>query len=340
MRNNNFDIVRLTLALMVVLFHSAAVSQSPALAPLGTFFSGELAVQGFFVISGFLIFASWERSWSLRDYVIKRSTRILPAYWLSTVLCLAIAFILGKFQVLGFLLANLTFLNFLHPAIPGVFEKNPYTPILNGALWTIKVEVMFYVAVPLIVWCCRRLQRDAVLWALFAASVALRTFGPSHSKWQVELPGQLCFFLAGALLHYHSDWFMKHGRQVMLASALLMGVYYATTYFGLTSFFFLRPLWVAGLTLSTALILPVFRWGPSRWGDFSYGTYVLHWPILQIITASGLFAYNAWLGLAVSLVFLAFAATFSWFVVEKPALDRAHQHAKRLKARIPAIIST
>lgn len=329
-RDNNFDIVRLLLALMVVLFHSDALSQVPQLEPLGRNISGELAVQGFFAISGFLIFASYERSRSLKDYALKRAARILPGYWVSTALCLAIAFACREFHVGGFLLANLSFLNFLHPAIPGVFEFNP-TPVMDGALWTIKVEVMFYVAVPAIIWLCRRLHRDAVLWSLFAASTALR-IAVTDSKWDVELPGQLCFFLVGSLIHYHFDFFRKYGRLLMVVAAVCFGLHLWT------GWFILRPAAVGVLTLGAAMVLPVVK-GPTRWGDFSYGTYVLHWPILQCVVASGLFAYNCWLGLAASLCLVAGAAAISWFVVEKPSLDRAHERSKRLNKPIPAIIS-
>lgn len=332
-RENNFDIVRLALATVVVFFHCSAVSQSPQLEWIPRFASGELAVQGFFAISGFLIFASWERTSSVRDYAIKRAYRILPAYWLATALCVAIAFSYGVFRVGPFLFANLTFLNFLHGSIDGVFEFNPYTSVMNGALWTIKVELMFYVAVPLIVWCCRRLQRDAVLWTLFAASVLLHIFGPARSKWQVELPGQLCFFMVGALIHYHLEWFLRRGWWVMLAAAASYGVWAGT------GWYVFRPLSIAPLTLGAALLLPVVR-GPTRWGDFSYGTYVLHWPIIQTVVALGLYQYHPWLAVGVTLVLLASAATFSWFVIEKPSLAKAHAHAKRLKRPIPAIISS
>ena len=331
MRNNNFDIVRLLLALIVVLGHSAALTQDPHLQFLGDYFSGELAVQGFFAISGFLIFASYERSSSLRDYTLKRAARILPGYWVSTALCVAIAFAYGQFHVLGFLAANLTFLNFFHPSIAGVLPFNP-TPVLDGALWTIKVEVMFYVAVPFIIWLCRRLQRDVVLWTLVAASTALRMF-VTHSKWDVELPGQLSFFLIGSIIHYHLDFFRKYGRWLMVLAAIGFGVHMWT------GWFILRPAAVGVLTLGASMLVPVVK-GPTRWGDFSYGTYVLHWPILQCVVASGLFDYNRWLGLAVAIGLIAFGAAVSWLAVEKPSLDRAHERSKRLKGAIPAIISS
>jgi peptidoglycan/LPS O-acetylase OafA/YrhL len=321
MRKNNFDIVRLLLAAVVVLSHAFDLSQNPHLEWIERVLNARLAVEGFFAISGFLIFASYERCASLKEYFANRAWRILPGYWLSTLFCLAIAFSLGCFHVGGFLAANLTFANFLHPGIPGVFERNPGNNAMNGALWTIKVEVMFYVAVPLIVWLCRRLRRDAVLWTLFALSVAFRIFVHSE-KLAIQLPGQLSFFIIGALIYYHLAWFKRHGTVLMIA-ALLM--YLAN---GWTGWFVLRPAAVAALTLGACQLLPHIE-GPTRWGDFSYGTYILHYPIVQCVVASGLYGIHPWLALLVTLALATGAASFSWFVVEKPSLS--HSRSRRLR---------
>ena len=58
-RQNNFDIMRLALASIVIFFHVGYISGAPIFASLPRYFSGHLAVEGFFAISGFLIFASW-----------------------------------------------------------------------------------------------------------------------------------------------------------------------------------------------------------------------------------------------------------------------------------------
>jgi peptidoglycan/LPS O-acetylase OafA/YrhL len=327
-RENNFDILRLTLAAVVVLFHIGYISGSPALAMLPRYFSGHLAVEGFFAISGFLIFASYERSAGLADYALKRAARILPGYWLAAAFCVAIAFASGSVSVGRFLAADLSFATFLHPAIPGVFESNPVTDVMNGALWTIKIEVMFYAAVPAIVWLCRKLHRDAVLWTLFALSIAYRIGFARHESLDVQLPGQLSFFMAGALIHYHLDFFLRQGKWLMLAAALAYGLHL------LTGWYVLRPAAVAALTLGASLLLPVVK-GPTRWGDFSYGAYVLHWPIIQLLAATSLYLEHPWLGVAVTLLLVALGAAASWFAVEKPSLALAH--SRRLKARTPAV---
>ncbi len=326
-RENNFDIMRLLLAIVVIFFHVGYISGAPIFAPLPHYFSGHLAVEGFFAISGFLIFASWERSSSLRDYWIKRAARILPGYWLATAFCLAIAFLSGSFHVGRFLFANLTFLNFLGGSIPGVFANNPLNG-MNGALWTIKIEVMFYIAVPIIVWLSRRLHRDAVLWTLFALSIVYRVLMADHNTLALQLPGQLSFFMIGALIHYHLRWFEANGKWLTVAAVLLWIAYQAT------GWFVFRPVAVATLTLSACLLLPVVK-GPTRWGDFSYGTYVLHWPIIQLVVAAGIYRTRPWLALALTLVAVAIGAVVSWFFVEKPSLALAH--SRRIKTPYPAV---
>lgn len=326
-RENNFDIMRLLLAAVVIFFHVGYISGASIFAPLPHYFSGHLAVEGFFAISGFLIFASWERSSSLRDYWIKRAARILPGYWLATALCLAIAFLIGSFHVARFLFANLTFLNFLGGSIPGVFANNPEHG-MNGALWTIKIEVMFYIAVPIIVWLCRRVNRDAVLWTLFALSIVYRVLMADRNTLALQLPGQLSFFMIGALIHYHLRWFEANGKWITAAAALLYVAHVAT------GWFVFRPAGVATLTLSACLLLPVVK-GPTRWGDFSYGTYVLHWPVIQLVVAAGLYRTHPWLALAVTLLAVAIGAVLSWFFVEKPSLALAH--SRRIKTPYPAV---
>lgn len=327
-RENNFDIIRLALATVVVFFHVGYVSGSSTFAALPRYFSGHLAVEGFFAISGFLIFASYERCSSLADYYTKRAARILPGYWLATALCLFVAFFYGSFHVVRFLFANLTFATFLAPSIPGAYPSNP-TSVMNGALWTIKIEVMFYVMVPLIVWVCRRLNRDAVLWTLFACSIVYRVAFAHHETLAVQLPGQLSFFMIGALIYYHQQFFHRYGNWLMLGSILL---YLLHVY---TGWFLPRPAAIATLTLGASLLLPTVK-GPTRWGDFSYGTYVLHWPIIQIVVAFGLYRTHPWAALVVTLVALAIAAPLSWFFIEKPSL--ALVHARRTKSRYPAVI--
>jgi peptidoglycan/LPS O-acetylase OafA/YrhL len=195
---------------------------------------------------------------------------------------------------------------------------------MDGALWTIKVEVSFYVLVPVIVWLCRRLNVDVVLWALFIASIAFRIVFAKHEKLVIQIPGQLSYFIMGGLIYYHLKFFTKYGKWILPAALLCVLVHYKT------GWQFLGPLSIPPLTLGIALLLPVVK-GPARWGDFSYGTYVLHFPIIQVLISFGIFSAHPWLGVLLTLTIVAILAAFSWFFVEKPSLDHAHARAQRLK---------
>ena len=177
-RQNNFDLLRFVFAAMVFFVHAYQLSRAPELAWLSQVFSSGIAVQCFFVVSGFLIFMSYENSASLGQYFGKRVRRIYPAYFTVVVLCALLGVLLSSMSwqdyyasadFYRYLIANLVFLNFIQPALPGVFDANHLSAV-NGALWTLKIEVMFYLSVPVIVWLLRRIGLWPGLLLLYAAS--------------------------------------------------------------------------------------------------------------------------------------------------------------------------
>jgi peptidoglycan/LPS O-acetylase OafA/YrhL len=329
---NNFDLIRFTLAAIVFLFHAGGLTGRPELAPLSRWMSAEFAVQGFFVVSGYLIFMSYERSGSLGQYFERRVRRIYPAYAFVVLLCAAGGLALTRLpaadylaspQLLRYLGWNLLFLNFLQPALPGVFEGNPL-PAVNGALWTLKVEVMFYVSVPVLAWLFRRLPRGACIAALYLLSVAytlaLREMVQAPGlleRLQYQFPGQLTYFLAGAAFYYYPP-----GRRMSAALAaaglplLLLEGPLAVL---------LRPLAAGALIHYAALGMP-YLGNFGRHGDFSYGIYILHFPILQALVALGVFQAGAWTGLALALILVPAAAWVSWRWIEKPFLRRSSHY--------------
>ena len=177
-QSNRFDFVRLSLASLVFLYHAVVLSSGPA----GGRFEAELAVvaelaiQGFFIVSGLLVFGSLERSSSLTDYAGKRVRRLYPAYLVVILIPALVSLILAfgdlaaMGDVLRYLGANAIFLNFLEPDLPGLFEGQRFTAV-NGALWTLKIEVMFYLALPVLAWGLGRLK--SLWWAGLAALVLI-----------------------------------------------------------------------------------------------------------------------------------------------------------------------
>lgn len=331
LRENNFDILRLIFASMVVLFHIGLLSGEPTLRWMHTYISSTFAVQAFFVVSGFLVTMSYERSRSVQAYARKRLMRILPPY-VAVVLVAAIGLsLLSRLSVgdyfvsAGFwryVIRNLMFSNFEAPALPGVFVSNPESAV-NGSLWTIKIELAFYCFVPLCMWCMRRLGGTRLLAAVFVLSIAWKLgfeVAASHTgndlyvKLAKQLPGQLSFFIGGAYAYMRTQ---RGGRPPSNWMAALAAVIYVITS-GL-AYSILAPLCVAVIVYWAAITLPVIP-NPVRGGDYSYGIYLYHFPLAQVFIASGAFAASP-LGATVSVCAIAVALAYgSWHVLEKRCL--------------------
>ena len=335
-RANNFDILRLGLAWMVVFYHAAILSAARQLAWIIPLIDGTVAVQGFFTISGCLIAMSFDQDGNFKRYLRRRAERILPAYYASTVFVIVLAGFLTQLHPLQFLAspetwkylaANFVFLSHLHPALPGLFKQNPVMAV-NGALWTIKLEVMFYLFIPVFFWLCKRLGRLPVTGALFVASlvyheIVTRMGLPEYAK---QLPGQLCFFMVGTAVYFYFPFFKKHRKWMWGVAIVGIALYLGT------HFFVFRAVGVALTTMNIGLLLPVFK-GPTAYGDFSYGTYVLHYPLIQALVVLGVFASSPGLGMAVCIVAVVILSTLSWNFVEKKFLRR--KKIARLTLRQP-----
>jgi peptidoglycan/LPS O-acetylase OafA/YrhL len=328
--DNNFNLLRLAFALMVAVYHAIVLPGVPEWTalegPMGL--AAEIGVQGFFVLSGYLVWASLERSSSLRLYAEKRVRRLYPGYATVIFACVlaALAFspearadLAATLRYLGW---NLVFLNFMEPSLPGLFEANRFAQV-NGALWTLKIEVMFYLILPLLALTLRAAGR--LRWALIVAiyvaaeawRVGLRETEPvggvivtglSH-----QLPGQMSFFITGVALHMLQPTKMQLYIAAAVGAVLLAGsiVWPAAEP--------LRALGLGIVAVWAGTALPRL-FDAARFGDLSYGLYIVHFPIIQTVAALGVFAASAAMGLAVSAAAALTAAMALWWLVERPAL--------------------
>lgn len=165
-RENAFDILRFILAVFVIYGHSyplllGSASTGDILARLTHFQLdiAALAVYSFFVISGFLIIQSLENSSSYTSYFIKRTLRIVPAFFISlSLIAIVIGPIVSELSFaeyfsnsdgLGpftFIYKNLFFnIKGYSWIIHDVFANNPFQYGLNGSMWTLKHEVACYI---------------------------------------------------------------------------------------------------------------------------------------------------------------------------------------------------
>ena len=332
---NNFDILRCLLAFTVFLVHASFLSGAAPLQDIPHYLSSEFAVKAFFVVSGFLIFMSYENAYGLKDYYLKRLRRIYPGYLAVIIISLLLGFLVTSYspsdyfnkELLGFLGSNIVFLNFLHPALPGVFLDNQVTAV-NGALWTLKIEVMFYLFVPIFVWLFKKYGRVNSLLFLYLSSVLYITlitdYSLSHQSEFLDsalrqLPGQLPFFIVGAIRYYYFSFVDKHAL-LLIVLAITLIVFRQHLYA-----FIWEPFSIGIFVILFATKLP-FLGRFAKYGDVSYGVYILHFPILQLFISYGFFNHQPWLSLMFVSILLLACALMLWHFVEKPFLKRSSHY--------------
>ncbi len=351
---NNFDILRFVFALLVLIYHACVLASTDELKLVVEFIIpfSRFAVPRFFIISGFLIFMSYETSKSWKNYFEKRARRILPAYLFIVILtaiggCFVSTLPWNEYfrwEWFKYLFFNIIFLNFLHLSLPGVFESNPLMSTVNGSLWTIKVELMFYAVVPLLVHILRRynqLVSILIIYLLsFIYSEVLNYLGEytRHAIWfelAKQLPGQLTFFITGALIYYYYDAFKRNFRVPLCFSSLILVCSY---YFKSTSIAYHLISLSTPISLAIVVIFIAFFSSYielfSNYGDLSYGTYIYHFPLIQVFISLGLFNYSSYLALWLSVIATLLISYASWHLLEKPFLQRSHRpNAVNLQSR-------
>lgn len=331
---NNFDLLRLIFAGIVCLVHACVISEFQQLEWIAIILSSAVSVKAFFVVSGFLIFMSFERSSSLLSYVSKRIRRIYPAYFTAVMLCAIFLMAVSSINIehyfsyewIKYVVANLTFLNFLQPTLPGVFDTNKLAAV-NGALWTLKIEAMFYFIVPFFVLLFRRFSHLPILVLAYCLSVtyaelfmaiAERSGSEIYLVLSRQLPGQLSYFIAGAAIYYFLPLFERYIKYFLVTAALIFVVNIKLP------LSLLEPFALAIVVVFFGLFLYVGNF--SKYGDFSYGIYILHFPVIQIILHMGWFQESPWYFLAVVVLITTVGAIAMWHLIEKRFLLRGSHY--------------
>lgn len=338
---NNFDLLRLLAASQVLQAHALEHLHVGSVFPpwLGHLLSIFPGVVIFFVISGFLISMSWERHPQVRRYARNRLLRIYPGLWV----CFAVSFLgvlvlwgpspfLSNLRAtLAWIVAQLTFAQFYNPD----FLRSFGTGVVNGSLWTIPVEMQFYVALPVVYVLGGFLRRKSngalvALIALFAfLSRTFVAYAPDFSdRLAYKLVGvsfvpYFFMFLVGVFLQRN---FERLRPWIVGRAGAWLAVYLVS------SWIVERFGWDVATNLpnvASLLILAVtvisFAHTGTTWSrrllkdnDISYGVYLYHMVVINLMVALGYVGRPVFALVAgVTVYGLAF---FSWQFVEKPCL--------------------
>lgn len=341
---NNFDLIRLLAALQVAFVHIVdimkieTVSERSVAMQVLYMFPG---VPIFFFISGFLISRSYENNSCLWEYFVNRTLRLYPGLIVCVAFSIIIVVLGGYFHGSGvtwfdlmlLFLAKTTVFQFYNPDFMRAYGDG----VLNGSLWTITVEVQFYFMIPVVYFAVAHRPKYctsngallvllsifflinrlyAVLPDILDGSVVIKLVGVSFLPW-------FYIFLLGVLMQRNCEsvYSLLSGRFHLVLPAYIIAAYMLS---GMWNAFGnnINPLIVICLVLtifSLAYSVPFLSRKVLRGNDISYGLYIYHMPIVNLMIFSGLsakFEYGL-LALGGTIVL----AVISWKMIEYPALS-------------------
>lgn len=342
-RRNALNAWRLVMASAVVLQHSWPLTghKEPGLGGLY-----DVPVDGFFVLSGFLITASWLRKPRPREYFAARALRIFPGLWVCLIV---IAFIIAPIGVaieggsakellmstapIEYVLNNAV-LNVYHASIAGTPNGVPWPHVWDGTLWTLIFELFCYIGVAAAgmtgllgrSWVVPVAFLLAVSWAAVVSypSFAVQTIPQMIARFAVV-------FLAGMLIHQFRDvlparwWLVALSLVIVLVSALLMVNYRVIAAI---------PLAYAVIASGALIRNPRLRLRT----DLSYGVYIYGWPMQQFLVMCGLGFLNPFAFAAIAGAATVFLAALSWFLVEKRAMALKSRFTQKRRGLPPVTV--
>jgi peptidoglycan/LPS O-acetylase OafA/YrhL len=328
-RDNNFNLLRIVAATLVVAAHAASPGGGPSVDPTQRLFgigAGDLGVDIFFVLSGFLVTKSFAGK-PLAEFAWARVMRIYPGLWTSTVLTVVVA---GLFfadippqqffasrDTITYFAHNLTMLPSFgsQSSLPHVFALPDDK--FNLPLWTLPHELQMYMLLAAVGTLAGLRARYIGALALFGAlCVILAKLGGMHLL-TIDRGRFIYFFFTGSLAYVFRQRILLTGWIAMPLLCVVVGSVFAT------GSMLIRE---AALALALPYLLLWCAYVPAgflrlwnRLGDYSYGIYIYGFPVQAALATTGrtgtALSNFVWTMLLVTPI-----AVASWHLLEQRAL--------------------
>ena len=273
--NNELDLIRFLLASCVIFFHVMTLANG-----LNFSLARVEAVPAFILLSGLLVTESFYRSPRLISYIEKRIRRIYPAYFITVILGGTLAFFgwrymngthihigdLGRYWGI-----NAFFANWLQPCVIRDVPENICT--VNGSLWSIKWEVLFYALLPAILIIFSRLHRLLYVALILGFAVSLSFIVSPYLRLFI------CFLIGVSCFYLKDIWVPIISRCPPIPRLLRQSII-----FGVFIIAYKLPY---GLFLAILMVIAFYptlkgpRLNIMKFGDISYGMYLVHFPLIS-----------------------------------------------------------
>lgn len=350
-RENVFDFLRLFAAVAVMIHHAVVHLDTNFLwhTPDDSFwFNGGVSL--FFVLSGMMVYRSAERCFRdlkpWREFYRNRALRVVPALYAYLVALIIILVSIRELQwsalsgldVGLFIASNLILAPVYSPADLDDFGVG----VINGSLWTIPVEVSFYIILPVLVilatkigWA--RMMAGAILISAIGVVLYSIVGGPESEAlvWKVYgvvfLP-YLWYFLVGI---FWAKMWSRSPHSGWLAIVCVFAYFFIVKWSAVPDGVIASA--VAAIPLSYAAMW-FGHYGPrslhrftKRVGDLSFSGYIWHMIVVNLLVSLNA---RTWAIDGTLLIIMVVGATLgiaaaSWWFVEKPALARKRYSSKR-----------
>ena len=329
---NNFTPLRLIMALAVLVGHAMIIgARDLGAEPMvyGDFSISYMAVNAFFIASGFLVTASMMYRGQVGEFVAARGLRIYPALIAHVII---VMFVVGLANTTLSLREYITHwdvwkqiphvLSFFSTdfVLPGVFADN-HEQLASAPLWTLRFEILAYIGTALLFSMGLMKQRwmlvvpfvgACALWLLCTVTGFLDQLPATiDNVMRFALP----YGMGAALWAYRKEIpFRLWVIPLLMAAAWvsrddMFGEIMMNVAVGYILFFLAYAKWPGTTWLSKG-------W---TWPDLSYGAYIWHWPILQWMSAQ-VPGVTTWQLLAVCIPATLLVSWASWSWIEKPML--------------------
>ena len=338
-RNNNFNLIRFIAASLVLYTHSFALSIGTEDAePLRGFLGmtlGSIAVDIFFITSGFLIASSFFVRNNILAFVWARLLRIYPALIVAIIFCTfgvglffttntALEY-LSNYDTYKYFFKNITLFFGVEYRLPGVFADTPYKGAINGSIWTLPYEIKMYICLTIIAYIVIYIKKwiKPNLIKIIFLSIALAAITLNLSNhFQIFCP------IKPKAIHLFSMFFMGVAFYVCRENIYISSrVFILLIIFIVPSVFF-KEIFFIVYCISLPYMVFYLAYVPSgsirkfnEIGDYSYGIYIYAFPVQQSIAA--LIPGVSVLTMILLSFFITFILAFlSWIFIEKQALKK------------------
>jgi peptidoglycan/LPS O-acetylase OafA/YrhL len=364
-RPNSFDMIRLLAAVQVAFQHTSAHLEvrNETMVAIERLLSLYPGVPIFYFVSGFLISRSYESNSVISEYAFNRALRIYPGLIACTIFAVGSAFAVGYLpqavdhvglgKILAWIGGQISIVQFYNPD----FMRHFGTGVLNGSLWTIAVELQFYVLVPLFYKVFFRIAKTPTEWnlALLSAlllfllantgfhgiSAEILSWRTSESFPGISVAGFVVrpelgikllgvtfipwfyMFIFGVFLQRNFDVATKvfSGGASLLIPLYSVVAYIGTQNLGLGAGNAIEPpifFLLAVTVFSCAYSFPRISERLLGGNDISYGIYIYHMPMVNVFVYCGYLYRLEYVAFALAATLI--AAALSWAVIERPIL--------------------